>query len=114
MVSYCGIDCEKCEALIAARTNDNSLRAKVANEISVFSGIKCTPQGIDCTGCRSAGEKGPYCNRICKVRKCAMKKNVLHCGQCDEYPCAKLNDVFSFAPGAKETLDSLFVKAKKE
>lgn len=114
MISYCGIDCKKCEALIATRTNDNSLRAKVADEISVFTGIKCTPEEINCAGCRSDGEKSPYCQRICKVRKCAMKKNVVHCGQCKEYPCPKLNKTFSFAPEAKETLDKLSVKSKKE
>jgi predicted amidophosphoribosyltransferase len=114
MLSYCGIACKKCEALIATRTNDNSLRAKVADEISVFTGIKCTPEEINCTGCRSDGEKTPYCQRICKVRKCAIKKNVVHCGQCEKYPCPKLNKTFSFAPEAKETLDRLSAKSKKE
>jgi hypothetical protein len=114
MISYCGIDCEKCEALIATRTNDSVLRAKVADEISIFTGIKCIPEEINCTGCRSDGEKSPYCQRICKVRKCAMKKNVVHCGQCEKYPCLKLNKTFSFAPEAKETLDKLSVKSKKE
>jgi hypothetical protein len=114
MISYCGIDCEKCEALIATRTNDSSLRAKVANEISVFAGIQCTPEEVNCAGCCSNGEKSPYCSRICKVRNCAMMKNIVHCGQCKEYPCVKLNDIFSFAPGAKETLDRLAAKAKEE
>ncbi len=31
-----------------------------------------------------------------------------------EYPCPKLNKTFSFAPEAKETLDRLSVKSKKE
>jgi len=114
MLSYCGIDCKKCEALIATRTNDNSLRAKVADEISVFTGIKCNPEEINCAGCRSDGEKSPYCQRICKVRKCAMKKNVVHCGQCEKYPCPKLKKTFSFAPEAKETLDRLSVKLEKK
>lgn len=114
MISYCGIDCEKCDALIATKTNDSSLRTKVADEISVFTGIKCTPEEVNCTGCRSDGEKSPYCQKICKARKCAIEKNLIHCGQCKQYPCSELNKIFSFAPQAKEVLDRLSEKSKKE
>jgi Protein of unknown function (DUF3795) len=111
MVSYCGIDCEKCDALIATKTNNRMLRAKVAYEISSFTGIQCTPEEISCTGCRSNGEKSPYCQRVCKVRKCAIKKKLAHCGQCEKYPCSKLKKTFSFAPEAKDALDRLSGKS---
>jgi hypothetical protein len=74
MISYCGINCETRETLIATKTYDNSLRAKVAEEISAIAGVNCTPEEINCSGCRSDGEKSPYFQRVCKMRKCAIKK----------------------------------------
>ena len=29
-IAYCGLDCEKCEAMLATINNDNELRKKVA------------------------------------------------------------------------------------
>ena len=30
LIGYCGIDCEKCDAYIATKNNDQSLREKTA------------------------------------------------------------------------------------
>lgn len=30
MIAYCGLDCEKCDAFIATKNNDNLLREKTA------------------------------------------------------------------------------------
>ena len=32
-IAYCGIDCEKCEARVATKNNDDTLREKVAKDI---------------------------------------------------------------------------------
>jgi len=43
LLSYCGIDCDACPALIATRTNDSALRAKTAVEWSKSFGHDVKP-----------------------------------------------------------------------
>lgn len=45
-----------------------------------------------CQGCRS--DKlyvHPGCQE-CNIRDCTEKKGIIHCGECDEYPCKELKD----------------------
>ena len=90
-IAYCGLDCETCEARIATVTNDEALRLKVAKEWSEMNGVEITPEMINCVGCRVAGVKTPYCDSLCPIRQCAMKKQVETCGSCPEMKtCEKL------------------------
>ena len=59
LIAYCGLDCEKCEAYIATKNNDNALREKVAKEWSELNGVDITPEMINCDGCRVDGVKTP-------------------------------------------------------
>lgn len=81
-IAYCGLDCETCEARIATVTDDNVLRAKVAEEWSKLNSTEITPDMINCTGCRLGGVKTPYCESICPIRQCAIKRRVKTCGTC--------------------------------
>lgn len=54
-IAYCGIDCEKCDARAATRTNDNALREKVAKLWSELNGVEITSEMINCEGCRADG-----------------------------------------------------------
>ena len=45
MIGYCGLDCEKCDAYIATKNNDNELRAKTAEEWSKLNGVPIAPKG---------------------------------------------------------------------
>ena len=90
-IAYCGLDCETCEARIATVTDDNVLREKVAEEWSKLNSEEITPDMINCKGCRMEGVKTPYCESICPIRQCAMKKKVKTCGSCKEMKdCSKL------------------------
>ena len=74
LIAYCGLDCEKCEARIATVNQDESLREKVAKKWSELNGVEITPAMINCVGCRVDGVKTPYCESLCPVRQCALKK----------------------------------------
>lgn len=90
-IAYCGLDCETCEARIATVTDDNLLREKVAEEWSKLNSLEITPDQINCTGCRMEGAKNPYCETVCPIRICAIKKQVETCGSCDKMDkCKKL------------------------
>ena len=82
MIAYCGLDCEKCDAYIATKNNDQALREKTAKLWSELNNVTILPELINCEGCRTNGVKTYYCDNLCAIRQCAMKKNVSTCGDC--------------------------------
>ena len=82
MIAYCGLDCEKCDAYIATKNNDQALREKTAKLWSKLNNVTILPEHINCEGCRTNGVKTYYCDNLCAIRQCAMKKNISTCGDC--------------------------------
>jgi len=110
MLSYCGLDCEKCDAFIATATNDDALRAKVAAEWSAAFHATLAASDIHCTGCTPVGGvKFAHCENTCQVRKCARGRGLSTCAGCADYGCAQLNEIHGMAPHAKAALDALRV-----
>ncbi len=107
MIGYCGLDREQCEAFIATRKNDDALRVKVAGEWARQYNAPIKPEHINCTGCKSAGVKTYYCDQLCEIRKCAMRKSVSTCAECPDYACAVLERMLAVAPQARRTLEGL-------
>ena len=88
-IGCCGLDCEKCDARIATITNDNALREKTAALWTKLNGVTITPEMINCTGCRIAGAKTPFCDKFCPVHNCVREKEsdtCADCGRMDECP----------------------------
>ena len=81
-IAYCGLNCEKCEAYIATKNDDNDLRVKVAKEWSEMNHVDITPEMINCEGCRMDGVKFPYCDSMCEIRQCGIEKEYETCGSC--------------------------------
>ena len=104
MISYCGLDCDQCEAFIATRNNDDALRARVAEVWAKLHAAPIRPEHINCTGCKSAGVKTYYCDQLCEVRKCAIRKSISTCPECPDYPCSMLNHILEEARQAKAAL----------
>ena len=107
MIAFCGLDCFECGAFLATQDNDNQKRAEVAREWSKLFKVEIKPEDINCDGCQSIGGRlFNYCN-VCEIRKCGKEKGLKNCGYCGEYPCHKLNFIFSNAPDAKSQLDEI-------
>ncbi len=83
-IAYCGLDCEKCEARIATKNNDNNLRKEVAKKWSELNKAYITEEMINCVGCRIDGVKTPFCESMCQIRQCAMSKKLETCGSCED------------------------------
>jgi hypothetical protein len=111
LLSYCGIDCDACPALIATRTNDEALRAKTAAEWSKSFGHDFKPEQVNCTGCTTDGAHIGYCS-MCEIRKCAVSRKLENCALCADYGCATLAGFHKNAPEAKARLDA--VRARRE
>ena len=104
MISYCGLDCNKCrdnwaEISRIANTLDEKL-----NNLNVKEIVKSIPffkwkyHGYvktigfftkeECSGCRNKGG-----NPFCRIRKCAIKKGFTTCAECETL-CKKFNSLF--------------------
>ena len=104
-IAYCGLNCEACEARLATIHHDDALRRRVAKEWSEMNDVEITPEMINCTGCRIDGPKTPYCETLCPIRQCAMKKQIQTCGSCAEMgTCEKLAAITGNNPDAVKNL----------
>ena len=104
-IAYCGLNCETCEARLATINDDNALRKKVAALWSGLNGVEITSEMINCVGCRIDGPKTPYCESLCPIRQCAMRKKVETCGSCNEMGiCEKLAAITGNNPDAAKNL----------
>jgi len=105
MIAYCGLDCEKCDAYIATKNNDNALREKTAKLWAEINNAPITSDMINCQGCRVSGVKTPYCDKMCEIRQCALNKKVTTCADCaDINTCKPLGFVFENSKDAKNNL----------
>ena len=105
LIAYCGLDCEKCDAYLATLHNDPALREKTAQLWSKLNHVTIRPEDIHCQGCRADGVKTVFCDKLCDIRQCALKKGVTTCGDCGEVDkCPKLSRVISNNPDALKNL----------
>lgn len=107
MISFCGLSCYDCDAFQATKNEDDKKRVKVAKLWSKQHNTKFERHDINCDGCISqTGRLFKYC-QTCRVRQCAIEKEIDRCGNCQEFPCEKLNPIFKVVPRAKERLEAL-------
>ncbi|MBQ9363563.1 MAG: DUF3795 domain-containing protein [Bacteroidaceae bacterium] len=105
MIGYCGLDCEKCDAYIATKNNDHALREKTAKLWSELNHAPILPEHINCEGCRVNGRKTVYCESLCGIRQCALKKSVATCGGCSDMErCPTVKAVHANRPDALNNL----------
>jgi hypothetical protein len=108
----CGLDCSQCEAMIATKTNDDSLRARVAVEWNAryastnVDRRPLVPTDINCEGCLSRGIIYRHC-RTCGARACGIRHTVKNCGECAEYPCRRIEALHQRIPRGKGVCDHI-------
>ena len=108
LIAYCGLDCEKCDARIATVNNDDALREKTAKLWSEMNHADITADMIHCMGCRVKGVKTPFCDGLCPIRQCALKRDVGTCADCPEMErCETLAMVTANDPEALLNLRAL-------
>ncbi|TXT67677.1 MAG: hypothetical protein BAJALOKI1v1_30040 [Promethearchaeota archaeon] len=75
LVTYCGLWCGACPSFHRGR----------------------------CKGCRTTENKNPK-KKKCGygIRKCCKDRGIEYCGQCDAYPCSKINRLITSQKGRKE------------
>ena len=105
MIAYCGLDCEKCDAYLATIHDDQALREKTAKLWAELNHAPILPEHIYCEGCRMDGAKTVYCESLCGIRQCALKKGAVTCGDCpDMETCPVVGEIISNEPEALKNL----------
>lgn len=105
MIAYCGLNCETCDAYLATINNDQALREKTAKLWAELNNAPILPEHINCQGCRVDGVKTVYCENLCKIRQCALKRGVTTCGDCPEIDaCQTFGMVIANNPAVLENL----------
>ena len=105
MIAFCGLDCEKCDAYIVTKNDDQTLREKTAKLWAELNNAPILPEHINCEGCRVDGKKTVFCDRLCGIRQCALKRGIETCGDCPEMEkCQTLAAVVSHNPDAMKNL----------
>ena len=107
MISYCGIDCCKCETFLATRANSDADRKKIAEKCLVEHHVKLKPEEINCHGCKSNKVRCSFAEDLCAIRRCNIEKSTPHCAACDEYKCDQLKKIIESAPLIGEALKAL-------
>ena len=101
MIAYCGLDCETCDAYLATIHDDQALREKTAKLWAELNHAPILPEHINCEGCRVDGVKTVYCENLCGIRQCALKKGVTTCGTClNMETCQTVGEIISNRPDA--------------
>ena len=107
LIAVCGLDCEKCDAYIATKNDDQALREKTAQLWAELNNAPILPEHINCDGCRMNGRKTVFCDHLCQIRQCASSKGFETCGECpDKDTCPKVSAIWQHNPQAKENLTS--------
>lgn len=105
MIAYCGLDCEKCDAYLATIHDDQALREKTAKLWGELNSAPILPEHINCQGCRVEGVKTVFCDSLCEIRQCAVKKRMATCGDCPDIEgCQTIGVIVSNNPKALENL----------
>jgi hypothetical protein len=105
MIAYCGLDCEKCDAYLATIHHDQALREKTAKLWAELNHAPILPEHIYCEGCRAGRMKTVYCESLCGIRQCALKKGAVTCGDCpDMETCPVVGEIISNEPEALKNL----------
>ena len=85
LIAYCGLYCGGCSFKAASETGDMGHILAMPAKYDKYK--KEPPGALACPGCRLENQCG-----ACKIRDCAAGKKLLHCGECDIFPCKLLLD----------------------
>lgn len=108
MIAYCGLDCEKCAAYLATINNDQALREKTAKLWAELNQAPILPEHINCEGCRIDGTKTVYCDHLCSIRQCALKKKAATCGECPDLDhCQMMEEFIANNPDVLKNLQEM-------
>jgi hypothetical protein len=98
LAAVCGLFCPACSLFIGTAEDKTRLQ-------TISKRFQLPSELLSCYGCRSE-KRSLYCNKYCKMTKCAAEKGIDFCGECPEYPCAELKTFQAQMPHRIELWES--------
>jgi hypothetical protein len=96
-LTYCGIDCERCDiycSTVFGEVLSDETFKNWQNDFQKYWKIELTsPEQLRCQGCRSEGEDEFYGFKLCPIRNCCKKRGLSSCGLCPEFKTCKQHDI---------------------
>ena len=87
-LTMCGYCCELCKAYATNIQKKDQRKKQLQMWDDCYGGFDdCSIDSIYCEGCRCDKPDVIRIDSECPVRKCVIEKELLHCGDCNEYPC---------------------------
>jgi hypothetical protein len=111
-IAFCGLDCSTCPIHLATLEEDQDTKTRKRAEIAeILAKIyKSTPKPeiiCDCDGCKVAvGRLFTGCSG-CKIRNCALERELENCAFCSSYPCEILKKHFAIDSDAQIRLERI-------
>ena len=103
-IVYCGFDCHECLVYKATIKDDLEYKEEVRKKYS-SDNYQLHIEDINCTGCYKDSETlFKFCTD-CEIRICGLSKGINNCGECNIYPCSKLDKAFEIDKKNKINLD---------
>jgi hypothetical protein len=90
IMAPCGDRCDSCPRFIATDRGDRDELARVAllwHRLG-WRDTVVSPEEMACGGCTV--------DSPCRygINRCALERRIPHCGDCEEFPCPKIDDSF--------------------
>ena len=102
-LSFCGLNCAKCEMYLASH-GDDQLHEELVNWFQ--KNIDPNIDSISCERCR--GDVSKCWSGDCEFRPCAMEKGLDYCFECPDFVCDKLEKFANDGPEHhKRTVENL-------
>lgn len=76
MISYCGLDCSKCEIFLASQINDEEKLLEFAEKWFLEFKADVNPEDVLCDGCKSGGRLSFHCKQKCEIRELLNQANI--------------------------------------
>ena len=103
-LSYCGYRCDQCPGYHGNIESDEDRRQVQADWVKYYD-YKAELEDVECGGCGADTGDG---NPNCKVRPCAIEKNVATCAGCGEFACETIQkQMDAIKPIAEKHRDSM-------
>ncbi|NTW43723.1 MAG: DUF3795 domain-containing protein [Anaerolineaceae bacterium] len=88
IMSRCGYRCDLCLAYEPNVIDHPENQRILSAGWHEYFGLSIPPEKILCDGCMT--DNPSLIDQDCPVRPCALSKEILNCGDCEDYGCDKL------------------------
>ena len=111
VLAACGNDCASCPRYVAHPYEKSEEELQHTAELWMKIGYRdhvVSNEEIECHGCKA----GNWCRY--GIVECTSKKGIKNCGECSEYPCAKISECFEVTTTFEEAIKNVCSKEEYE